>query len=120
MKPRALLPLLALILFALVNTCAQALLAAHHRAMPAESALLASLCWSLMIAWWVSNDRLGRNLTVPYEFNAFVFFTWPVSVPYYLCKTRGPRGLFLVAAFFFLLLLLSFAVVAIRTAAFIR
>ena len=39
MKPRALLPLLALVLFALVNTCAQALLAAHHRAMPAESGL---------------------------------------------------------------------------------
>jgi hypothetical protein len=114
MKPRALSPLLALILFALIDTCAQALLATHHHTEARESALFASLCWSLLLVWWVSNDRLGRHLPVPYEFNAFIFFTWPVTVPYYLCKTRGPRGLLLAAALFFLLLLPSIAAVVVR------
>jgi len=39
---------------------------------------------------------------LPFEFDAFVFFGWPVVVPYYLYRTRGKRGLILTAAVYLL------------------
>ncbi len=42
---------------------------------------------------WVVLDRRSYSLTASFEFNAFIFFAWMVFVPYYLLKTRGPRGL---------------------------
>jgi hypothetical protein len=37
-------------------------------------------------------------VSLPFEFDAFVFFGWPVVVPYYLYRTRGGRGLIVTAA----------------------
>lgn len=51
------------------------------------------LGFSLLLAWWVYVDRRRRNYPAPFEFEAFVFFAWPVVVPYYLIKTRRLRGL---------------------------
>jgi hypothetical protein len=60
------------------------------------------LLWQLLSAtiWvcWVRADRRGREFRAPFEFDAFVFFAWPIVVPYYLCQTRGWRGLLLVLA----------------------
>jgi hypothetical protein len=42
---------------------------------------------------WAAIDRRSRSFSVPFEFDAFVFFAWVVVVPYYLLKTRGTRGL---------------------------
>jgi hypothetical protein len=57
--------------------------------------LLWAFEFRLILAWWVSVDRRIRDFNVPYEFDAFVFFTWPLSVPYYLYRTRGGRGVLL-------------------------
>jgi len=40
-------------------------------------------------------DRRARAFDVPFEFDAFVFWAWPVVVPYYLYRSRGGRGLLL-------------------------
>jgi hypothetical protein len=46
--------------------------------------LLLNTAWS----WWVhvSRRRLGQSYA--FEFEALVFFAWPVVVPYYLIKSR--------------------------------
>lgn len=49
--------------------------------------------FALFIARWAAIDRRSRSFSVPFEFDAFVFFAWVLVVPYYLLKTRGPRGL---------------------------
>ena len=46
---------------------------------------------SLTLAWWVYVDRRKRHYAAVYEFEAFVFFAWPLVVPYYLIQTRGWR-----------------------------
>jgi len=53
----------------------------------------------------VFEDRRKRGFRVPFEFDAFVFFAWPIVVPYYLYRTRGARGLLLAAGFYALVIL---------------
>jgi len=50
------------------------------------------------------------------EFDAFVFFAWPFIVPYYLYRTRGRRGLFLVTGIYGLYLMPYFAAQIVRIA----
>ena len=61
--------------------------------------------FDLVLVWWVYVDRRRRGFSVPFEFEAFVFFAWPIVVPYYLVRTRGLRGLVLVAGVYTLAIL---------------
>ena len=54
---------------------------------------------------WAALDRRSRSYSVPFEFDAFVFFAWVVVVPYYLLKTRGARGLISAVGFWALAIL---------------
>jgi len=44
------------------------------------------------------SDRKARNFSVPFEFDAFVFFAWPLVLPWYFYRSRGKRGLLYVTA----------------------
>jgi len=60
---------------------------------------------SILIAWWVVEDKKDYNFHAPFEFGAFVFFAWVVVVPYYLWKTRGRKSIgwsILVVGYFFI------------------
>jgi hypothetical protein len=54
--------------------------------------------FGILLAWWVHADRRARRIGMPYEFEAFVLFLWPLALPYYLYRTRGPWGLLYGAA----------------------
>jgi hypothetical protein len=75
-------------------------IAAHSLGTPGSAELLWTFEFRLVLAWWVRIDRRIRGFSVPFEFDAFVFFVWPLIVPYYLYRTRGMRGLFLVACIY--------------------
>ena len=60
--------------------------------------------FGVLVAWWVYADRRARGVGMPYEFEAFVVFLWPIVLPYYLYRTRGWTGLFLGAGFWLLFL----------------
>jgi hypothetical protein len=59
-----------------------------------------ALSFAVILTGWVREDRLARGYTVPFEFDAFVLFAWPVMMPYYLVQTRGWRGLYVAAGLF--------------------
>jgi hypothetical protein len=111
---RTALSAIPLIPLTLIFTATRGVLAAHHLSMPGESANLESVSQQLFVALWVYLDRQGRHLNLPFEFEAFVFFAWPILLPYYLVKSRGARGLLLAALFFALLVLPSVVVVSVR------
>jgi len=111
---RAALSFIPLILLTLIITAARAVLVSHHLGMPGESASLGSVSQQLFVALWVYLDRQGRHLSLPFEFEAFVFFAWPIILPYYLVKSRGARGLLLAALFLTLLVLPSVAALLVR------
>jgi hypothetical protein len=43
-------------------------------------------------SWWVFVDRRRRGISYPFEFDALVFFLWPLVVPYYLLQSRAVRS----------------------------
>jgi len=63
--------------------------------IPAAIQLLWIFGFSLMLTWWVYADSRSREFSLPYEFGAFVFFAWPVVVPYYAYRCCGWKGLLL-------------------------
>jgi len=73
-------------------------LAVRGLALPRETELLCSFEFRFILALWVSFDRRTRDLIVPFEFDAFVFFAWPFVLPWYLYRTRGWSGLLYAAA----------------------
>jgi hypothetical protein len=89
---KSLTPLIALTaIFALgLSICA-----AYRTNNPETTELLWTFEFRLLLTWWVHVDRRARAFDVPFEFDAFVFWVWPVVVPYYLYRSRGGRGLLL-------------------------
>ena len=87
---KSLLPLLVLIS---LYTLALTLLEFHGRAPSDRLTLLWKITFALFIVRWVSVDRRCRELSLPFEFDAFLFFGWILLFPWYLFKTRGARGL---------------------------
>ena len=62
----------------------------------AEISVDSSRFWDLMLgsvwSWWVYVNRRRLGQGYPFEFDALVFFAWPIVVPYYLVKSRGLRS----------------------------
>ena len=92
-------------IFTLIFSAATVVLALQHLNMPAGSENLWSLFTQLFVAFWVYLDRRDRHLSLPFDFDAFVFFAWPLVLPYYLYKSRGARRGILLTAFVFTLVL---------------
>jgi hypothetical protein len=96
---KSLTPLVALTaVFALgLSICA-----AYRTVNPQASELLWQFEFRLLLTWWVRADRRARDFSVPFEFDAFVFWAWPIVVPYYLYRSRGARGLLLALGIWWL------------------
>jgi hypothetical protein len=86
---KSLLPIFALIF---ISTLGLAVLASQGKGASDELRVLLSYTFALFLVRWVAVDRRSQNFSAPFEFDAFVFFAWYVVLPYYLFKTRGPRG----------------------------
>jgi hypothetical protein len=97
--------LIPLIVLTTISTVGRLFLAVHDLGAPGTAELLWTFEFRLVLAWWVRVDRRVRGFSVPFEFDALVFFAWPFIVPYYLYRTRGRRGLFLVTGIYGLYLM---------------
>ena len=72
---------------------------------PAIAALVAGYLFNASIALWVYADAVRRGANVPYDFDSFVFFTWPITAPAYLLRSRGARGCGVIILFLLLLII---------------
>jgi phosphotransferase system glucose/maltose/N-acetylglucosamine-specific IIC component len=72
---------------------------------PAIAAIVAGYLFNASISLWVSADAMRRGTSVPYDFDSFVFFTWPITAPVYLLRTRGARGCGVIILFLLFLLI---------------
>ena len=73
------------------------------------------------IGWWLRTDSRRRGVLSVYDLGFFLYLAWPIVMPYYLVKTRGAKGLFVILGFVtayvgatLLGILLSVAVMAMR------
>src|SRR5438067_2374643 len=67
--------------------------------MPKRAGLASSVALPLIVASWVMADARKRGRQLCYDYDAFVFFAWPVVVPVYLFQTRGARAFLTLLCF---------------------
>lgn len=103
---RAVSSLASLTVLTLLFTGAGVVLALHHLSIPTEWEKIWSLSVQLFVACWVCLDRKDHRLSLPFEFEAFVFFALPFALPYYLYRSRGARRGILLSVFIFGLVLM--------------
>jgi hypothetical protein len=89
---RSLIPLVAL---TTLYSITLSVCTAYGIKIPSSIQLLWLFGFSLMLTWWVRAGSRSRDLRLPYEFGTFVFFAWPIVVPYYSYRSRGCKGLLL-------------------------
>jgi hypothetical protein len=90
---------LAVGLFFLIANVAHGLYAARGRESSAAFALLSYVGAAWTMSYWIHSDYLRLGVREPLDLGWFVFLTWPLALPYHLIKTRGLRGLFILAGF---------------------
>lgn len=87
-------PLIFLFVLTAIYTIGLSILAVHAVMPPlGQSQGLWSIAFGLILTWWVYTDRGRQKVRVPFEFEYFVLFAWPIVVPYYLYRRLGGRGL---------------------------
>lgn len=86
-------PLNGLLLLVLIHTAGSAAMIYYGEYASPEAGTVYTLGYILMLMWWVRGDRRARRFSAPFEFEAFVFFAWPVVLPAYLFSTRGWRAI---------------------------
>ena len=86
-------PISGLLFLVAVFTVNSMISSYYEEATSAESDLIYNLGFAIFLMWWVYRDRHQRRWPVPYEFEAFVFIGWPITIPYYLVRTRGWRAI---------------------------
>lgn len=109
MLGRLMNPLFGLLSLVVLYTANSATSGYYGEIPSAETDVIYTVGLALLLMWWVYVDRHERRYPAPFEFEAFVFFAWPVVVPFYLIHTRRWRGLPLVGALFVAFLLPSVA-----------
>jgi hypothetical protein len=92
---RSFVPVIVLTTIFALGLCVSALRGSDAHLGP--GALLWTLEYRILLASWVNLDRKARAVPLPFEFDAFVFFAWPIAVPYYFYRSR--RKHWLAAAF---------------------
>jgi len=57
------------------------------------------LVFAVLVAMWCIEDAKLSKFRLPYDYGAFMYFLWPIVLPYYLCATRRMDGVVMFFGF---------------------
>ena len=66
---------------------------------PPAFALMYVLGFLWIIGWWLLKDSRERKVKWAFDMGLFLYIAWPFIMLYYLLKTRGTQGLFVILSF---------------------
>lgn len=69
---------------------------ARHCNIPGSSTLLYYVVFFCLISYWLDLDSRETQTLRVWDMGFFLYLAWPVIVPYYLAKTRGPKRALLI------------------------
>lgn len=93
-------PIVGLVLLVALGVVAEVILTYHGAELSQSTSYLWNACFAYCVVIWIEKDRKSKSISAPFEYQAFVFFFWPVVAPYYLFQTRRWRGLALGGGLF--------------------
>lgn len=89
----------ALFFLSLVYSCAQVVLNMQEEVVSDSTDVLWTFIFAILIAVWAKKEPKQKEFDAPFDFGSFLYFAWPVVLPYYLVKTRGSEGLVVFLGF---------------------
>lgn len=84
--------LYTLLILSLGFSCVQIIFGLKEQYVSPSTDYLWMLVFALLVAGWTLKEPKHKDFDAPFEFGAFVYFVWPLVLPYYLWKTRGSEG----------------------------
>ncbi len=98
-SPKIASPAALLYIYLVVTQLAHGIYWASEIEPPPAFTLIYSLGFLWIVGWWLLTDSRKRGVAWVYDMGLFLNIAWPFIMPYYLIKTRGAKGLLLIAAF---------------------
>jgi hypothetical protein len=88
-----------LYIFVILTQLASGIYLASEREPPPSFSLLYALGFFWIIGWWLLKDSRERRVEWAYDMGLFLYIAWPFIMLYYLLKTRGAQGLWVLLSF---------------------
>ena len=88
-----------LYIFVALTQIASGIYLARADEPPPAFALMYLLGFLWIIGWWLLKDSRERGVEWAFEMGLFLYIAWPFIMVYYLLKTRGTPGLFVILSF---------------------
>jgi hypothetical protein len=60
--------------------------------LPPLASLLVILGPLVAILYWLRQDARSRQISLVHDWGLFAYLAWPILIPWYVYRTRGPRG----------------------------
>jgi hypothetical protein len=92
--------LVPLVLLTAIYTAGRSVLDLYGLVATESAEFIWSFEFRSILVGWVYFARRASEFSAPFEFEAFMFFAWIFVLPYYLLRTRGRRGLLLLAGIY--------------------
>jgi hypothetical protein len=92
-------PTSLLYIFVVLTQLASGIYLASEREPPPAFSLLYALGFLWIIGWWLLRDSRERSVGWVYDMGLFLYIAWPFIMLYYLLKTRGAQGLWVILSF---------------------
>ena len=99
LSQRVLSPTTLLYSFVLITQFGYGIYLGRQLEAPAAYTLLHWVAQLWIIGWWLRSDSRKRHVAWVYDMGLFLCVAWPIVMPYYLLKTRGAKGLMVIAGF---------------------
>ena len=92
-------PTTLLYTFVVLTQLASGIYLARDAEPPPSFALMYVLGFLWIIGWWLLKDSRERGVKWVFDIGLFLYIAWPFIMLYYLLKTRGTQGLFVILSF---------------------
>lgn len=92
-------PTALLYIFVVFTQVASGVYLARDVELPPSFALMYVLGFLWVIGWWLLKDSRERGVKWAFDMGLFLYIAWPFIMVYYLLKTRGAQGLFVILSF---------------------
>ena len=92
-------PTVLLYAFLLVTQIARGVYFGSGDDPPTAFIFINALGFVWIMGWWLLQDSRKRGIAWVYDIGFFLYIAWPFIMPYYLFKSRGAKGLFVILGF---------------------
>lgn len=92
-------PTALLYIFTVLTQLVTGIYLASEQEEPPTFSLLYTIGFLWIIGWWLLTDSRERGVGWVYDMGLFLYIAWPFIMLYYLLKTRGAQGLFVILSF---------------------